>query len=92
MVNKQLRDESETWKLVSELFNAEALYFNRKPLTESLCPKTLQLEMLAQSHEAVSIHAVASWLEKIQEPKSLRPQSDLECLKSVYEMLRAGQD
>lgn len=64
-ITKQLKDESETWKLVSELFSAEALYFNRKPLSGSLCPKTRQLEMLSQSHEALAIHAVSAWLEKI---------------------------
>jgi len=39
-LNKIIKDESETWMLVSELLNAEALFFNKKPLSLQMCPKT----------------------------------------------------
>lgn len=78
--------------MVSELLNAESLYFNHKPVSQALCPKTLQLESLVQSHDAVTIHAVSAWLEKIYEQSNgLNSTTELDCLKSMFEMIRAGQ-
>ena len=81
------------------------------------CPKTAEIDMLACSHNGLTIHAVAHWLEKIyavdervaikpltigQEEKKRDlddniPQSDatlaeeLETLRAVFELLRAGE-
>lgn len=65
---KQLhREEYETWQLVNELIFGENLFFETcQPVArlKSFCPKTLEIERLKTNHNALTIHAVAHWLEK----------------------------
>ena len=54
--------------MVNELLFAENLYFENKAFSgaqrRDLCPKTLEIETLKSNHNALTIHAVAHWLEK----------------------------
>ena len=62
------REEYETWQLVNELVFGENMYWERKNSMEAhkkdFCPKTLEIEALKTDHNALTIHAVAHWLEK----------------------------
>ena len=68
---KQLhKEEYETWELVNELIFSENLYFetqNDGAQKKAFCPKTLEIETLKSNHNALTIHAVAHWLESIYE-------------------------
>ena len=62
------KEEYETWQLVNELIFGENMYWERKKLNpinkKDYCPKTLEIETLKTNHNALTIHAVAHWLEK----------------------------
>ena len=65
------RGEYETWQLINELVSSEKLYFEMKGstanLSKSLCPSTLEHEVLFSDHASAVVHAVARWLEKVHD-------------------------
>ena len=65
-----MREEWETWQLINEILVAEKLFFDEQlDYKQNVrgCPKTLELSELLKNHHGLLIHAVAHWLEKIDD-------------------------
>lgn len=83
-----LRDEYETWELISQILVAEKNWFERQPRPAKMCPKSFEQQSVLQDHESSVLHAVTHWLEKIYERRDVSQDGNCATIKQVYEYLR----
>ena len=82
-----LREEYETWELVTQILSAEKKWFERGDIPAKMCPKSREQQNVLQDHECAVVHAITRWLEKIYERKDVTTQDSI---AQVFEFLRQG--